>query len=291
MFCERIRVKCLTAWRELPDAYEDVETNKLYAKNRVVLQTDDKIFATVKHIAGVDASAFVREAIDRYSYVTHLVANAVTSKTRGDEPLIQPTVSYTNTEFDRVLNVMQSMGQWAWGYCAILDLLGVSELNAKNIAWDGFPHLSRIGVYHGGRIIWLGGAARQVLEYWFIAHGGYHSQHEIYVSDRAEYERACLTVANPWALANVTRLQTPIEAHWLPAAVAPVVSVREDDLVSTDRVVYRVNDSGRVLPLGFGDRDTGNRPAQEAWQLTERAELLGRMGVPFQLREKVLHAR
>jgi hypothetical protein len=288
MFCERIKVKRIAAWRETGDNIEDVETSRIYAANRVVLRTDTALYVTVKTIANFDAAAFVREALDKYTYVTNFVANAVTSKAPGADTHALAVTPYMSDAFDKVLNVMQAMGQWAWAYCAVLDLLGATGLNARNITWDGVPHMSRIGVHYSGRQIWFGGAIKQVLEYWFIAHGGYHSRHDQYVSDRAEYERACLTVANPWALANQTRTTQPLSAEWLPAATAPVFAPEPGDQVSADLVLYRAGPDGRILPRGYATTDNGERPVRLSWPLAERAELLGRLGVPFQLREGIL---
>jgi hypothetical protein len=291
MFCDRLRIIKLTEWRDLPDAVEDVRTGRQYAKHRVVMQTDDGVYINQRTVKGFALGGFIREAVDRYSYVNDFILKAQRTTARPED-VTRSATPYNSAEFDRVLNVAQSMGQWAWAYCAILDLLGVQGLNARNIVWSGFPHMSRIGVTVGGRILWLAGAARQVLEYWFTAHGGYHSKHEYYVSDRQNYERACNGVSSPWVLASVDRAANSLQGEWLvESGVTNVHTPTAGDSVC-DGVLYRANQDGALLPIGYAASDVGvPATARTGWVLEDRVRLLGRMAVPFNLREEILHGK
>lgn len=293
MFCERLRVYRITAWRELDDGIEDVQRGRHVAAHRVLYRTPDALYINARDVRNYSLDDFVRESVERYSYVSDFVMRAGKAPARPEE---MPTAvtPYSSDDFDRVLNVAQSMGQWAWAYCMILDLLGVETLNARNIVWAGFPHMSRIGVWANGRVLWLGGAARQVLEYWFTAHGGYHSKHTAYVDDRAAYERACTSVASPWDIADVKRVYSAIEQEWLPAALPENVRAYTPGDHVCDGVLYRANAEGNLLPLAYDD---GNAPPdapvceRTGWVLADRIQLLGRLGVPLQLREEILHGK
>jgi hypothetical protein len=290
MFCERLRVRLLRNYRETDTTVECVKTGNVFEKYRVMHTSSAGVYVNYRDVRGFDLSDFVREALDRYSYVSDFVERATTAVSRREPAATSAVTPYSSADFDKVLNVCQSMGQWAWGYCAILDLLGVTSLNAANVVWDGFPHLSRCGVWHDGRVLWLGGAARQVLEYWFIVHGGYHSPHEQYVSDRENYERACHSIASPWSVADVQRSHKALEASWLVAA-RPANRVQpEDGDFACDGVLYRPSAEGKLLPLAYA---AGDAPAcdRTGWLLEDRNVLLARMGVPLQLRQEILYGQ
>jgi hypothetical protein len=289
MFCERLRVLRIPAWRETDDAIEDVKTGRSYASYRVVHRDDDAVYINARDVQNFDISHFLREAIDRYTYVTGFVSKANAVAARAETAPLT-TTPFTSAELDRVLNVAQSMGQWAWAYCIMLDVLGMQSLNAGNIVWDGFPHLSRLGVLHRGRIIWLGGAARQTLEYWFVVHGGYHSPHTAYVSDYDNYEDACYKITSPWKLADLSRRIGSLNTEWLPASRTLNQYKPEDGDAVCQGVLYRPSAEGRLLPIGYavGNDAWPHACERTGWLVEDRVQLLARMAVPLQLREEIL---
>lgn len=293
MFSERVVCQRVKKVREGEDYYEDVDTGKIYAKQRLFLQTPAGCFFLHHNTNGLSVDAMLHESSQNYSFTTDFVSQAALATSKVATNVAPPVLRnpFASKDLDRVLNVCQDMGQWPWAYCVMLDVLGLKAMSPRNVVWDGPAHTSALGVLANGRVIWLAGVARQVIEYWFAAHGGYHCKHDLFVADRSEYDRACDSVASPWSVAGVTRVFDGLNMEWALANVSNELEPLPTDYVSADSVLYRTDADKRIQPMGYAKRDTGTRPPKLAWDSKARLGLLSKMNVPLHLRTEVLRGK
>jgi hypothetical protein len=293
MFSERVLCARVEHLRENGDVYEDVETGKAYHKNRLFLEANGFHYFLPHNATRVTPDSVYKEAVGSYSFATEFITQAATATAKNAVNLAPPVMRtpFASADLDRVINVCQDMGQWAWAYNVVLEVLGLKSLSAQDIVFDGAAHVGGLGVWSNGRTLWLAGAARQVIEYWFAVHGGWHGRHARFAQDREEYERACLSVASPWTLANVPRSFDGLNLEWAPADLKRAIAPLEHDFVSEDGVLYRTTSDGRVLPHGYALRDNGQRPEKTLWDATSRLKLIERMNVPLYLRSEILHGK
>lgn len=191
-------------------------------------------------------------------------------------------------DLDRAVNVCQDLGRWDMAVSLILDLLGNPPFHPESIQWAGFPHHSRMAFVFGGRGYIPSGAVKQVLEYWWAAHGGYHAR-RIHTPSREDYDKFMASARNPWA--NVG-CDPAVVGRALVPELLPVMHPRTPDpfdsryTAARGGVGYRPDESGTERPWYYvnGGADDGG---PRAWTPEFRDELVRYMRLPLWVSREV----
>lgn len=303
-FAQSIRCKRIPNTRILPDRGDglircDIARVKPWRASQVLLTTPEYTFVLPRPLSSGDPMELLTAVKNTraFAIVPQFEAELQENGQVGRVQVEAWAEPISLADLDRAVNVCQELGRWDMAVYLLLDLLGGPPFEPSSIQWSGFPHTSRMAFVFpseaGGG--WRGyipsGAAKQVLEYWWGASGGYHAR-RIWLPPRSEYDAFMESVRNPWACIGV---DPAVVGRKLEPSLLPVMHARPaapwDSRYAAvhEGVGYRGDENGTLRPYYYvtGAPPTVSSPEKIAWGKDFRDKLVRHMNLPVFIAREV----